>query len=424
MPVEALTLFGMLISLLLLGVPVAIALLLSGAASLWMSGIPIIILAERMLGAINSYTLMAVPFFISAAVIMNNSGVTRHILTFADCLIGHRRGGLAHVNVLASLFFSGMSGSATADVASQGRMLIPRMKEEGYDAAFAAGITSAASIITSIIPPSIIMIIYGAITNTSIGGLFFAGVVPGLILFLFLIALVFVQARIKNYPRGRRATWGETVPVFLKALPALLTPIFILGGIRFGVTTPTEAGVMACVYALFLGVFVYRELNVRKIVLIMEEAATATAVPMFIIASSAVFGFALSISGFGFVVGEVMNSVVASPIAFMGLALLFMVVIGLFLESTSALLIFVPLFAPIAKSYGIPDIQFGILMILALMLGTVSPPVGLQSFIAADIAKISIIKIDIWWSALCMLLVAILIIIVPSVTMYLPTVLL
>jgi tripartite ATP-independent transporter DctM subunit len=418
--VEAITLFGMLVVLLLLGVPVAVALLLSGAISLAMSGIPMNILAERMLGAINSYTLMAVPFFIAAAVIMNHSGVTRHILTFADCLIGHRRGGTAHVNVLASLFFSGMSGSATADVASQGRMLIPRMKAEGYDAPFAAGITSAASIITSIIPPSIVMIIYGAVTNTSIGGLFFAGILPGLMLFLFLIGLVFVQSRIKNYPRGERATWGATFPVFLKALPALLTPIFILGGIRFGVTTPTEAGVMACVYALFLGLFVYRELTAHKIAVIMEEAAVSTAVPMFIIASSAIFGFALSISGFGFLIGDLMRSVTSNPTGFMLVALIFMVVIGLFLESTSALLIFVPMLAPVANSYGIPDIQFGILMILALMLGTVSPPVGLQSFIAADIAGISILKIDVWWAILCMVFVALFVILVPAVTLYLP----
>jgi C4-dicarboxylate transporter DctM subunit len=413
-------LFGLLVMFLFLGVPVAIALLLSGAVSLLMSGIPINILAERMLGAINSYTLMAVPFFIAAAVIMNRSGVTRHILLFADCLIGHRRGGTAHVNVLASLFFSGMSGSATADVASQGRMLIPRMKAEGYDAPFAAGITSAASIITSIIPPSIIMIIYGAVTNTSIGGLFFAGIVPGLIMFVFLIGLVQVQSRIKNYPCGTRASWGETLPVFVRALPALVTPIFILGGIRFGVTTPTEAGVMACVYALFLGVFVYRELSFRKIASILEEASVATAVPMFIIASSAVFGFALSISGFGFLIGDLMKSIVSNSIGFMILALLFMIVIGLFLESTSALLIFIPLFAPIASSYGIPDIQFGILMIIALMLGTVSPPVGLQSFIAADIAGISILRIDVWWSILCMIFVAVLVIFWPAITLYLP----
>lgn len=418
--VEALILFALLIALLLVGVPVAVALLLSGAISLAMSGIPVNILAERMLGSINSYTLMAVPFFIAAAVIMNRSGVTRHILDFADCLIGHRRGGTGHVNVLGSLFFSGMSGSATADVASQGRMLIPRMMKEGYDAPFSAGITAAASIITSIIPPSIVMIIYGAITNTSIGGLFFAGIVPGFLLFLLLLVLVFVQAWRRNYPRGERATWGETWPVFLKALPALLAPVFILGGIRFGITTPTEAGVMAAVYALLLGLLVYRELSLRNLGDILHEATVATAVPMFIIASSAIFGFALSISGFGFTVGDFMKNVTTDPIVFMLVSLLFISVVGLFLEATSALLIFIPLFAPLATSYGVPDIQFGILMIIALMMGTLTPPVGLQSFIASDIAGISILKIDVWWAVLCILCVSLLVVFVPWITMYLP----
>ncbi len=418
---EAFILFALLIALILVGVPVAVALLLSGAVSLMMSGIPINILAERMLGGINSYTLMAVPFFIAAAVIMNRSGVTRHILDFAYCLIGHRRGGTGHVNVLGSLFFSGMSGSATADVASQGRMLIPRMIKEGYDAPFSAGITAAASIITSIVPPSIVMIIYGAITNTSIGGLFFAGIVPGFLLFAGLLGLVYVQAKRRDYPHGERMSWAQTWPVFLKALPALLAPILILGGIRFGITTPTEAGVIAAVYAILLGLLVYREFSLSSLGEILHEAAVATAVPMFIIASSAIFGFALSISGFGFVVGDFMKDVTTDPIVFMLIALTFITIVGLFLESTSALLIFIPLFAPLASAYGVPDIQFGILMIIALMLGTLTPPVGLQSFIASDIAGISILRIDIWGAVLCILLISLLVIFVPWITMYLPS---
>jgi TRAP-type C4-dicarboxylate transport system permease large subunit len=391
------------VGILLLGAPVSVAMILSSAASLALSNLPINVLAERLLGAINSYTLMAVPFFIAAAVIMNRSGVTRHILDFAACLIGHRHGGTAQVNVLASLFFSGMSGSATADVASQGRMLIPRMKQEGYDAPFAAGVTAAASIISSIVPPSIIMIIYGSVTNTSIGGLFFGGIIPGIILFVFLIAIVHV------------------LPVMLRALPALFAPVLILGGIRFGMVTPTEAGVIACVYGLFLGTVVYREITPRSFVSIMEESVVATAVPMFIIASSASFGFALTITGFGFMMNDVMTGITENPVLFMIITLLILFAVGLFLESTSALLIFVPLFAPLAQSYGIPDIQYGLLMIVALMLGTLTPPVGLQSFIASDIAGISIIKIDIWYFIAAILAVGLLIALFPSLTMLLPS---
>ena len=418
---ETIVLSSLLVGILLLGAPVSVAMILSSAASLALSNLPINVLAERLLGAINSYTLMAVPFFIAAAVIMNRSGVTRHILDFAACLIGHRRGGTAQVNVLASLFFSGMSGSATADVASQGRMLIPRMKQEGYDAPFAAGVTAAASIISSIVPPSIIMIIYGSVTNTSIGGLFFGGIIPGIILFVFLIAIVHVLSVRRGYPKGERRSWKQALPVMLRALPALFAPVLILGGIRFGMVTPTEAGVIACVYGLFLGTVVYREITPRSFVSIMEESVVATAVPMFIIASSASFGFALTVTGFGFMMNDVMTGITENPVLFMIITLLILFAVGLFLESTSALLIFVPLFAPLAQSYGIPDIQYGLLMIVALMLGTLTPPVGLQSFIASDIAGISIIKIDIWYFIAAILAVGLLIALFPSLTMLLPS---
>ncbi|PSM19229.1 TRAP transporter large permease [Nitratireductor sp. StC3] len=418
---ETIVLFSLLVGILLLGAPVSVAMILSSAASLALSNLPINVLAERLLGAINSYTLMAVPFFIAAAVIMNRSGVTRHILDFAACLIGHRRGGTAQVNVLASLFFSGMSGSATADVASQGRMLIPRMKQEGYDAPFAAGVTAAASIISSIVPPSIIMIIYGSVTNTSIGGLFFGGIIPGIILFVFLIVIVHVLSVRRGYPKGERQSWKQTLPVMLRALPALFAPVLILGGIRFGMVTPTEAGVIACVYGLFLGTVVYREITPRSFVSIMEESVVATAVPMFIIASSASFGFALTVTGFGFMMNEIMTGMTENPVLFMIITLLALFAVGLFLESTSALLIFVPLFAPLAQSYGIPDIQYGLLMIVALMLGTLTPPVGLQSFIASDIADISIVKIDIWYFIAAILAVGLLIALFPLLTMFLPS---
>jgi C4-dicarboxylate transporter DctM subunit len=207
----------------------------------------------------------------------------------------------------------------------------------------------------------------------------------------------------------------------LRALPALFAPVLILGGIRFGMVTPTEAGVIACVYGLFLGTVVYREITPRSFVSIMEESVVATAVPMFIIASSASFGFALTITGFGFMMNDVMTGITENPVLFMIITLLILFAVGLFLESTSALLIFVPLFAPLAQSYGIPDIQYGLLMIVALMLGTLTPPVGLQSFIASDIAGISIIKIDIWYFIAAILAVGLLIALFPSLTMLLPS---
>lgn len=419
---EVLILFGLLAFFLIFGAPVSVALILSSVASLALSGLPINILAERLLGAVNSYTLMAVPFFIAAAVIMNRSGITKQLLDFAGCLIGHWVGGTAQVNVLGSLFFSGMSGSATADVSSQGRMLIPRMREEGYDAPFSAGVTAAATIITAVVPPSIVMIIYGSVTNVSIGALFFAGVVPGILLFLSLMAVVFFLSIRRGYPRGTKRRWSETFPIMIKALPALCAPLLVLGGIRFGVVTPTEAGVVACVYGLFLGFFFYRTLTPKTLVSVLEESAIATAIPMFIIASSASFGFALTVAGFGFMLNDFLLGITENPLLFMLITVAILFVVGLFLESTSALLIFVPLFAPMARSYGIDDIQYAIVIIITLMLGTLTPPLGLQSFIASDIAGTNILKIDIWYFTAAILAVTMLVIAFPPIATFLPSV--
>jgi len=417
---DILILFLMLLVLLVMGVPIAVAMIISSFISLTLSGLPINILAERMIGAINSYTLLAVPFFISAAVIMNKSGVTKRLLDFASCLIGNRIAGTAQVNVLGSLFFSGMSGSATADVASQGKMLIPRMVDEGYDRPFSAGLTATASIITSVVPPSIIMIIYGAITNVSIGALFFAGVIPGALLFISLIVIVHLLALKRGYPRGGKHSRSETIQLFFKSFPALLTPVLILGGIRFGIVTPTEAGVGACVYSLFLGLFFYRSLNLSSLYEILEESVLATAVPMFIIASSACFGFALSVAGFGYILGDFFNHITASSIVFMLLTILALFIVGLFMEATSALLIFVPLLAPIAQQYGINDIQYAIVIIMTLMLGTLTPPMGLQSFIASDIAEINILEIDVWYFTAAILIIILVVAFIPGVVTFLP----
>lgn len=420
---EVIILFLTLFALLATGASIGVSLLLSSIISLFMSGIPVTVLAERFLGIINSYTLLAVPFFITGAVIMNRGGVTRNILDFAYALVGHKVGGTAKVNVLGSLFFSGMSGSATADVASQGRMLIPRMIDEGYDRPFSAGVTAAASIITSIIPPSIVMIIYASVTNISIGGLFFAGVIPGILLFAALLLIVHVLSLRRGYPRGERQHVRDIWPIMLKALPALVAPVLVLGGIRFGVITPTEAGVAICVYALVLGLLVYKEFTLRSIPRIMEECVVATAAPMFVIASSASFGFALSISGFGFMLNDILVGITTNPIIFMFITVVVLGIMGLFLEGTAVLLIFVPFFAPIAQNYGIDSLQYALLVIITLMVGTLTPPVGLQSFIAADIAGINILQVDIWYFVAAILLIAILVIFFPALATILPSLL-
>jgi tripartite ATP-independent transporter DctM subunit len=408
---------------LLLGTSVAAAMITSGLLSLLVGGMPMTIIAERVLSGINSYTLLAVPFFIFAAVIMNRGGLTDRLLGVARCFVGHFRGGTAQVDVLASIFFAGMSGSATADAASQGRILIPHMKKEGYDAGFAAGVNSASATIGAIIPPSITMVIYGSITNISVGALFLAGVVPGLVIGVGMMLVVAILAHRRGYPRAPRMRLQECVGPVLEALPALIAPIIILGGIFTGATTPTEAGVVACAYGLFLGFVVYRELTPKDILPILAETVEATAVPVFIIAAGSIFGFALTTSGFGFMVQDVLQEITTSPISLLLIVISIFMVVGLFVEGTAALLIFVPVFMPLVQLYAINEIQFAMIVIITVLIGTITPPVGLQLFIAADIAKISVFKVDVWPFVGIMLATVVALVFWPQIATLLPSVL-
>jgi tripartite ATP-independent transporter DctM subunit len=406
--------------LLLTGTSVAAAMLVAGMLSLFVGGMPVTIAAERMLGAVNSYTLLAVPFFIFAAVIMNRGGLTDRLLGVAKGFVGHFPGGSAQVDVLASIFFAGMSGSATADAASQGRILIPHMARQGYDKGFAAGVNSASATIGAIIPPSITMVIYGSVTNISVGALFLAGVIPGLVIGIGMMGVVWFLAVRRGYPRDEYTPWRGRLRPVLGALPALLAPVFILGGIFTGATTPTEAGVIACAYALFLGFFVYRELTIRDMLPILAETVEATAVPVFIIAAGSVFGFALTTSGFGFMMQGWLGSVTDDPMIFMMIVIGLFLIIGLFVEGTAAMLIFVPIFMPLVSTFGIDQLQFAMVVIVTIMVGTITPPVGLQLFIAADIAKISVFKVDIWPFVAITMAITLLMVAFPQMVTFLP----
>lgn len=411
------------IGFLVLGAPVTAAMILSGALSLFFGGMPLNIVAERLLSGVNSYTLLAVPFFIFAAVVMNRGGLTDRLLGAAASFVGHFRGGVAQVDVLASIFFAGMSGSATADAASQGRILIPHMQRKGYDIGFAAGVNSASATIGAIIPPSITMIIYGSVTSISVGALFLAGILPGLIIGIGMMIVVAVISARRNYPRSDKLTMRERVSAVVGALPSLLAPVIILGAIFTGVATPTEAGVIACVYALVLGFIVYRELNLSDIPSLLQESVEATAVPVSIIAAGSVFGFALTASGFGFMVERWVTGLTDDPMLFLLLVVAIFFVVGLVIEGTAALLIFVPIFWPMIGSYGINELQFAMVVIVTILVGTITPPVGIQLFIAADIAKISVFKVEIWPFVLVMLCVIGLMMAFPQIVTIVPSIL-
>jgi C4-dicarboxylate transporter DctM subunit len=420
---ELFVLLASFIAFLILGVSVATAMLASAVLSLLANGLPMTILAERVLSGINSYTLLAVPFFIFAAVIMNRAGLTDRLLEVARVFVGHFRGGTAQVDVLASVFFAGMSGSATADAASQGRILIPHMVREGYDPGFAAGVNSSSATIGAIIPPSISMVIYGSVTNISVGALFLAGVIPGLLVGIALMVMVTVLSARRGYPRSEYTPWRNRWRPIMIALPALLAPVIILGGIFTGATTPTEAGVVACVYGLFLGFFVYRDLKPRDIMPLLAETVEATAVPVYIIAAGSVFGFALTMSGFGFMVQDALGDFVSGPTGLLLVVITIFFVVGLFVEGTAAMLIFVPVFMPLVDSFGVDQLQFAIIVIITILIGTITPPVGLQLFIAADIAKLSVFKVDIWPFVGIMMVVVFAIVFVPGLANWLPALL-
>ena len=421
---ELALLLGTFLVLLFLGVPVAVSMLLSSIVSILSSGLPLTIVAERLLSGVNSFTLLAVPFFILAAVIMNRGGLTRRLLGVARCFVGHFHGGTAQVDVLASIFFAGMSGSATADAASQGKILIPHMQKEGYDLSFAAGITAASSTIGAIIPPSIAMIIYGSVTNISVGQLFLAGIVPGLAVGGALMIAVNVMSRRRGYPRSTRMSWRDSWPLIWRALPALLAPVIILGGIITGATTPTEAGVIACVYSFFVSGFIYRELKPRDFMPLLAESVETAAVPMFIIAAAASFGFVLTASGFGFVVQSLAQGITENPTVFLVLVILLFLFVGLFVEATAAMLIFVPILMPLVGLYSLNPIQFAMIVIITLLLGTITPPVGLQLYIVASIARISPFEVTVWPFVLVILVVVIAMVFFPGLATYLPSLLL
>jgi tripartite ATP-independent transporter DctM subunit len=408
------------LAFLFLGVSVAGAMAGSAILSLLAMGMPPTIAAELVLSGINSYTLLAVPFFIFAAVIMNHGGLTDRLLGVARSFVGHFPGGTAQVDVLASIFFAGMSGSATADAASQGRILIPHMQRQGYGAGFAAGVNSASATIGAIIPPSIAMVIYGSVTNISVGQLFLAGFVPGILIGLGMMVVVWFLAVRRGYPRDAYIPWRNRIRPVVEALPALLAPVIILGGIFSGITTPTEAGVIACAYALFLGFFVYRELKLKDLLPILQETVEATAVPMFIIAGGSLFGFALTASGFGFMAQELISGLITDPTVFLLIVVAIFLVVGIFVEATPAMLIFVPIFMPLVAAYDINQLQFAMIVIITIMVGTISPPVGIQLFIAADIAKVSVFKVDVWPFIAIMVAVVIAMTLVPQIATILP----
>jgi C4-dicarboxylate transporter DctM subunit len=417
---EIAELFTVFLVLMLAGVPVAVAMLFASVVNVVLFGVPSTIVAERMLNSINSFTLLAVPFFILSGVIMNRGGLTTRMVEVSKAFVGHFRGGTAHVNVVANMILAGVSGSASADCAAIGSMLIPTMKREGYPPGFAVGLTAAASCIGPIIPPSIVMVIYGAMTNLSVGRLFLAGAIPGVLIGLALMVVVGWKAQKLDFPRHERMAFKTRGWTVLNGLPALAAPGIIIGGIISGYYTATEAGVAACVYGLIVGAFVYREIGWKDFGPIMAEAVEMTAIPMFILASASVFGWLLTIYGFGPLLVGWLKALALGPTTMLLLIVLLLLIVGLFVDGLAALLIFVPVFMPLVPAFGLDHIHFALIVIITILIGTITPPVGLQLYIASAIGKVSLGEVTVWPFVWSMVGVVILIVFIPEIATFLP----
>jgi tripartite ATP-independent transporter DctM subunit len=374
---------------MLAGVPLFATMGLACFAFVFLAGINPAIVPQKIGQAANSFPLLAAPLFILMGNIMNAAGVTDRIFGFARVCVGWLRGGICHANILASVIFAGMSGSAVADAGGVGTLEIKAMKDEGYDPETAAAITAASATIGPIIPPSLPMVIYGVSADVSIGALFLAGVVPGLLMAGSLMAMVTVVARRRGLERSRFPGLREVWCAYRRAHWALMTPVILFGGMIGGIFTPTEAAAVAASYALVLGLFVYRDFRLRDLPELIVQTVNTTGVVLALVMTAAALGWCLSISRIPQTFGPMIVDLVGNPLVFLLAVNVGLLLVGCFMEALAAMLILIPILTPAAAQFGIDPVHFGLIFVLNLMIGTVTPPVGVVLFVTAKIAGIS-----------------------------------
>ena len=389
-------LFGSFIVLMALGFPIAFVLAISALLAVLLgSNYPALVIAKEMFSGVDSFPLMAVPFFILAAELMTSGAMTFVLLRFASQFVGHLRGGLGYANVFSAALFSGISGSALADAAGPGAMMIRMMERSGYDKSYAGALTASAAVLGPIIPPSIIMIIYALqVDEVSVGALFMAGMIPGIIIVIALCIANFLVSRKRNYKgEGERPPLREILRTTVHAFPALLLIIIIIGGIRFGVFTPTEASVVAIFYALACGMFVYRSLKIRDLPGIIYRSAIISIAVLLILAAARAFAWVIIIEGIPQVLAETIIGWNLSPIVFLLAVNVLLLAFGLFMDPLPGVMVLVPILAPIAHSLGIDPIHFAMVVIVNLTIGLITPPVGALLFVVSSTVKLKVSEI-------------------------------
>jgi C4-dicarboxylate transporter DctM subunit len=418
--------FSLLTVLMIINVPIAICIALAtlgGVAAA--GGQPLMIVVQRMFTGLDTFTLIAVPLFILAGRLMSLGGATRDLINVANALVGFLRGGLAYINVVASLLFAGMTGSAAADTASEGPIIIPAMIEKGYKTDFTVAITATSSIIGIMIPPSIPMVVYGVATNASIGKLFIGGIVPGLMTSVALIIVTAIISKKENYPREKRVAFKEAVMIVIRGIPAMLTVIIIVIGIRGGYFTPTEGAGIAAAYSFVLAVFYYKEIKIRQLPKIIVEVAVTTGQVTLMIATASALGWLFARHNIPAAIAGSMLSVTTNKIILLLIINVVLLFIGMFIDLSPAVIIFAPILLPIAVACGVDPVHFGVIMVVNLGLGLCTPPAGVCLFIACGIARASITSVIKGFLPFYAAVIVVLMLItyIPQLVMFLPNLL-
>ncbi|MBU8906080.1 TRAP transporter large permease [Desertibacillus haloalkaliphilus] len=382
-------LFILLLVLFVINVPIAFALGLSTITVFWLSGdIPLMVLPQRMFAALDSFPLMAAPFFILAGKLMEHGGISVRLVNFAKSLVGQMKGGLAHVSIITCMLFAALSGSAAATTAAVGSILITAMVKEGYDRNFSSAIQAAGGTTGIVIPPSVPLVLYGVAAGASISDLFIAGIIPGLLIGLSLMVVAFIISHVKGYGSNLEKTSLKKILVSLKeSLFALLMPIIILGGIYGGIFTPTEASVVAVVYGFLIGIFVYRELSLSVMRRILIESSITSSVILLVISTASIFGMLLTREQVPQSFANLFATLDLSPIIIILLINLFLLIVGTFMETIASIIILTPILLPVVTMIGMDPVHFGIIMVVNLSIGLITPPVGINLFVASQVGQ-------------------------------------
>ncbi len=409
----------------IIGIPIAFCMgIVSLSSFLILDQVTLLkMIPQKMFTGIDKFPLMAIPLFILAGNIMNKGKLTGHLIEFANNLVGRIRGGLAHVNILSSIFFAGITGVAVADSSVMGSMFVPAMEKEGYDKEFSAAITASSSVIGPIIPPSVPFVLYGTAVSVSIGGLFIAGMLPGVLLGLFLMGYSYYIAGKRNYPVVKKElTLKEFLISFKNALSVLMLPLIIVGGILSGVFTPTEAASIAVVYSFIIAVFVYRSLKIKDLVDVFFNSAIHASIVFMLISTANIFGTILTTQQVPQKAAQLLLSVTDNPFVMLLLINIFLLIAGMFMAESPNIIILAPIFAPIILQLGIDPLHFGVIMVLNLTIGLITPPLGACLYILCGISDLSLEKMTraVFPMLIVEIIVLLLITYIPSISLFLP----